>query len=665
LIDLVSLSPSLEATPPLSSDLSVPVEQDFSAQLLELMGSIEQAIPPGLPQSAQNAEMIPSEIPPPAVCVEPAQVMPQVITDPIASLQQSTLPALPAPVVAPEQLPADAVMPLLAYRVASPDSSKAVHGDVNEAVHEAEAASIPAAEPLPEPEPAPDVVILKQQPLPPRPPKPELDASVASVPPVVEKEGTPAPQPKLPAADLSVPPVSPLNEGAQPEPPAATNTIEQPKIPVYKREPLLPHTPVKTDPAPSLPDVEVLQTTPEHVETDLTQNSQDAQNAPQESRAAPQSTSTLPTPDKEPKRIAKPVNRDAQPEPLPSPPADADNDIIFKDAPVASGNARRNPPAPAAPKPLTGSVPVAQPSPQPIPQPQPTPLPLTTVVVTPVAPPDPTIPDHSEPLSLTSPQPSVLESSGDAPNVPQQQRPVHESGNVQAQPVDTFPHNAVPKVEAPVPPYLDAMPENPDVRAALNDVKRIEITTHQEIVRPADVQLLEVARQPLITTDPLANTRQLQLPPLTMIVQKVSLDSKAADHTKTDSSGREKSGVSVPAQILQPSDSSRSLDSIEQPRPMHLIEIPDLPKLKVVRTVSMEVGEADSQVSIRIEDRGSSMRLHLDTGNETLHQALDSSVGSLMQALKRVEVPLSTVEVSRKSPIEKVRRAKETSNGDR
>jgi hypothetical protein len=106
-------------------------------------------------------------------------------------------------------------------------------------------------------------------------------------------------------------------------------------------------------------------------------------------------------------------------------------------------------------------------------------------------------------------------------------------------------------------------------------------------------------------------------------------------------------------------DPGRTAEPVEQVRPAQPVEIPDMPKLQTVRTVAMEVGDAGSQVVIRIEERGGGVNLHFGTGNETLHRSIASSVESLVRALRQEKIEISNVEVSRKSPIDKVRRMKE------
>jgi hypothetical protein len=102
---------------------------------------------------------------------------------------------------------------------------------------------------------------------------------------------------------------------------------------------------------------------------------------------------------------------------------------------------------------------------------------------------------------------------------------------------------------------------------------------------------------------------------------------------------------------------------MEQAAAANPIEVPNLPHLPVVRTVAMEVGDPGSEVTIRIQERGGDVAMQLNTGNDPLQQDLQSSVGSLVHALKQEQVQVSNIEVSRKSPIDKVRRMKESNNG--
>jgi hypothetical protein len=194
------------------------------------------------------------------------------------------------------------------------------------------------------------------------------------------------------------------------------------------------------------------------------------------------------------------------------------------------------------------------------------------------------------------------------------------------------------------------------VHLPLGDIKKFEITIQHE-AGPATVQPAMLPKQVAISTDPLVSIRQQQLPPRVTAIQKVVMEGKPSNR-KTE--GAPDSGdQNTPVPSLQSTDPERTTDPVEQPRPPQHVQIPDVPKLQVVRTVSMEVGDADSQVTIRIEDRDGGMRLHIGAGSDTMHRTLESSVDSLVQSLKQEKIELSNVQISRKSPIEKVRRMKE------
>jgi hypothetical protein len=164
-------------------------------------------------------------------------------------------------------------------------------------------------------------------------------------------------------------------------------------------------------------------------------------------------------------------------------------------------------------------------------------------------------------------------------------------------------------------------------------------------------------KQVAVTTDPLASIRQLQLPPRVTAIQKVAMEGKPSNR-KNEGAG-DSGDQSTPVPSLQSTNPEKTTDAVEQPRPSQHVQIPDVPKLQVVRAVSMEVGDADSQVTIRIEDRDGGMRLQIGAGSDAMHRTLESSVDSLVQSLKQEKIELSNVQISRKSPIEKVRRMKE------
>ena len=147
-----------------------------------------------------------------------------------------------------------------------------------------------------------------------------------------------------------------------------------------------------------------------------------------------------------------------------------------------------------------------------------------------------------------------------------------------------------------------------------------------------------------------------QLPRI-MAIQKVVAETRSSERGKLNSPST--SDVTAPTPTTQSTDLIRPAERVDQAAPANPIEIPNLPHLPVVRTVAMEVGDPGSQVTIHIQERGGDVAMQLNTASDSLHQILQSSVGSLVQSLKQEQVQVSNVEVTRKSPIDKVRRMKE------
>jgi hypothetical protein len=232
---------------------------------------------------------------------------------------------------------------------------------------------------------------------------------------------------------------------------------------------------------------------------------------------------------------------------------------------------------------------------------------------------------------------------------------------------------------------------SPSPDSILEDVKKFEITIQREAIKPAVIQAPPQKPGPLggenvhkivkvsgameqaaqgqrqgkvpshvpsapLTLWPL--TRQPQPVPGVIATERVSIAGKQQDR-KDELEMIGPNDSPEPVLMFQPLDPRRTLGTIEQPHPPPYSEIPQVPKLQIVRTVSMEVGEADSQIIVRIEDRGGGMNVHLGAENDITHRALASSIDTLVHALKREKIELSNLEVTRKSPIEKVRRTKE------
>ena len=204
----------------------------------------------------------------------------------------------------------------------------------------------------------------------------------------------------------------------------------------------------------------------------------------------------------------------------------------------------------------------------------------------------------------------------------------------------------------------------PELERAFAEVRKFELAVQQEVAKPETKPLpalpapAEAPKQALITTDPIANVQQQQLPPRVVAIQKIAIEAKFPERSKpATTASSDTTTTTTPS--LHFSDAARTVEHIEQVRAAHQVEIPELPKFQVVRTVAMQVGDADSQVTIRIQERGGDLTMQLNTGSEPLRQDLQSSIGSLVQALKQEQIQVSNVEVSRKAPIDKVRRMKE------
>lgn len=244
----------------------------------------------------------------------------------------------------------------------------------------------------------------------------------------------------------------------------------------------------------------------------------------------------------------------------------------------------------------------------------------------------------------------------------------------------------VAKTDTEIDPQIDTAPlskyRTPEMQKAWDDVKKFEFTVQQEPLKPqpqplaqsqeqsqqlqphpqvtpaaAEATPAELIKQPLITTDPIANVQQEQLPQRIVSLQKAGIETRLPERGKPEAEIVKTEAT--PTSTIQFQDLSRSLEHIEQARPAHHVEMPVMPQLQTVRTVNMQIGEADSQVMIRIQERGGDIALQINAANEPLHNNLQTSVNTLVHALRREEVQISSIEVTRKQPIDKVRRAKE------
>jgi len=311
------------------------------------------------------------------------------------------------------------------------------------------------------------------------------------------------------------------------------------------------------------------------------------------------------------------------------------------------------------------------------PAPEPEPEPCTTIDPGAVYDDRPTL--SLEPIELDLPQAVVPElipammptpaviaegTRQPAPQEPEKAKPRPTEFVAVAEPI------RLPGPECDGAPKTDCPPARPTLpEQMLEDVKKLEITVKREAVSqlaqlPQQLRHIEPSievtqpRPAVITTDPIANLQQRQLPPRIMPIEKIVIAAQVAERRKPEAIEQAVEGRTS-ANATHFPNPFQAVESAEAPRPAQLVEIPKMPRLQIVRTVSMEVGEADSQVLIRIEERDGGMKLHLGARNETMHRNIESSVASLVQALKQEQIQVSNVEVTRKSPIEKVRRLRE------
>src|SRR5262249_25543260 len=137
-------------------------------------------------------------------------------------------------------------------------------------------------------------------------------------------------------------------------------------------------------------------------------------------------------------------------------------------------------------------------------------------------------------------------------------------------------------------------------------------------------------KQVMITTDPMINLRQDKLPPRILVVQNGGIETRLPERSKSDADSPANQNTTAAESHFR--DVIRTADHVEQARPAQPVEIPDLPQLKVVRAVAMEVGDAESQVVIRIQERSGDVSLQLNAANEPMRHELESSVSALLNA---------------------------------
>src|SRR5262249_20763454 len=109
----------------------------------------------------------------------------------------------------------------------------------------------------------------------------------------------------------------------------------------------------------------------------------------------------------------------------------------------------------------------------------------------------------------------------------------------------------------------------------------------QQSAEPAPAEPLRAAP---VTTDAITNVQQQLLPLRVIAVQRIVSETKPVEKNKTGpATSPADPNATTPA--TQASDLIRPVDRLDRPVAAHPIEIPNVPHIPVVRTVSMEVGD--------------------------------------------------------------------------
>src|SRR5262249_11007424 len=149
-------------------------------------------------------------------------------------------------------------------------------------------------------------------------------------------------------------------------------------------------------------------------------------------------------------------------------------------------------------------------------------------------------------------------------------------------------------VEQPTQPASPAVPPTVVQQAQLeqmwSDVTKFEFNIEKAPAHVEAPQVIETSVQPqkqvIVTTDPLASIQLQQLPPRVMAVEKIVHEMKLAARGKSETASEpaDKPALASPFHFA---DVTHSIEQVEQARPAHYVEIPQLPHVPVVRTVAM------------------------------------------------------------------------------
>ena len=102
--------------------------------------------------------------------------------------------------------------------------------------------------------------------------------------------------------------------------------------------------------------------------------------------------------------------------------------------------------------------------------------------------------------------------------------------------------------------------------------------------------------------------------------------------------------VAVPSNA--PAQFSSQLGSTEQAPVAHTPDLPPETLMQTAHRVSIDIGENESKVTVTLHERGGDVSVKIHSANQPLSTQLQSSVGSLVEALHREHVSLTNMDFS-------------------
>lgn len=285
-------------------------------------------------------------------------------------------------------------------------------------------------------------------------------------------------------------------------------------------------------------------------------------------------------------------------------------------------------PLPEAAEPLPAKV-----SPQSLPetpQPEPTPVKLTTPVV---------------PQEISGEIPLQLQHTGtfknpESPAVKPRELSKTVSGNELLALLMPFmrPASSAPGFEnlaqpaSPLPQRWEAEPQV--VAAAVTQqVATIEIQKESvAVARP----MMEV-KTPLVEIPTVVE--QASMP------GKFSQKDSGGSHDEQSSNAAQPEAAPVPVFTDAPARFDSNLATPEPSRPVaHVPEPLPQPAVLVAHRVSIDIGDAENRVTVVLHERAGEVSVKFHTASESMKAELQSSVGSLVEALHREQVPLANMD---------------------